>query len=174
VPDRDEVDLGTSPGPRFPEEDTYEGGWAAAAAAAAERRRQRIREVDERQPDGVILCARGPITDEDRRVVDSFRAFLAAPRHDLKTWPDSFEDVLAGAKRFEVRKDDRDYAVGDVLILREYEPDTRSVDPETQVEVPGRYTGRVVARAVTYLMRGGRFGIEHGYVVLGLEEVPGV
>lgn len=158
----------------MPDREPYEGGWQGIADAA-DRRRAAICEVNERQPDGVILCGRGgPLTDEDRAAVDGFRAFLAAPRHELKTWPDSFEDVVAGAKGFEVRKDDRGYAVGDVLVLREYEPHAHSVDPETQVETPGRYTGRLTCRAVTYLMRGGRHGVEHGYVVLGIAEVPGV
>lgn len=43
--------------------------------------------------------------------------------HDLKCWPEYFAAVLAGAKRCELRRDDtRRFAVGDRLILREWDP----------------------------------------------------
>jgi len=62
--------------------------------------------------------------------------------HDLKCWPESFNAIRSGRKRFEVRVDDgRDYGVGDILRLREWDPDTAA------------YTGRMLAAEVTYLMR---------------------
>lgn len=76
--------------------------------------------------------------------------------HELKTWPFSFQAVLDGVKPFEVRKDDRGFLAGDWLLLREYDPVTET------------YTGRFAKRETTYLMRGGWFGIEEGYVVMGL------
>lgn len=76
--------------------------------------------------------------------------------HELKTWPFSFLAVLDGSKRFEVRKDDRGFLAGDWLQLNEYDPDT------------GTYTGRFLLRQVTYILRGGMFGIEDGYVVMSL------
>jgi hypothetical protein len=66
--------------------------------------------------------------------------------------------VAEGRKRFEVRKDDRTFEVGDTLVLREWD------DIATE-----RYTGRQVRVQVTYLMPGGQFGVMHGYVVLGVE-----
>jgi len=32
--------------------------------------------------------------------------------HELKTWPEPFAGILAGRKRYEIRKNDRGYAVG--------------------------------------------------------------
>ncbi|OXM11246.1 RNA-binding protein [Enterococcus faecalis] len=40
--------------------------------------------------------------------------------HELKILPTYFEDVIVGKKTFEIRKNDRDYKVGDILILNEY------------------------------------------------------
>src|SRR5690606_28445539 len=42
--------------------------------------------------------------------------------HDLKCWPEPFRAIVAGAKRHEFRRDDRGYALGDVLYLYEWDP----------------------------------------------------
>lgn len=82
---------------------------------------------------------------------------IRAPvEHDLKCWPPYFNDVHSGAKPFEIRKADRDYRVGDVLLLREWRPDWRD------------YTGRTVRKRITYRLDGGAFGVEAGTCVLGL------
>lgn len=76
--------------------------------------------------------------------------------HELKTWPEYFKEVVRGAKNFEVRKDDRNFSIGDTLILREWNPSTEN------------YTGVITNKKITYIMSGGRFGIEEGYVILSL------
>lgn len=83
--------------------------------------------------------------------------------HDLKVWPDFFDALADGRKPFEVRKNDRDYAVGDTLHLREYAPG------------PDLYTGREVVRFVTYMISGDdplgyAFGVQPGFVVLGIRQ----
>jgi hypothetical protein len=82
--------------------------------------------------------------------------------HSLKTWPSFFEAVRTGRKTFEARRADRDFEVGDILALNEY-------DPRRDV-----YTGRDLRARVTYILRGGEFGIERGYCVMAiaLEEAP--
>ena len=45
--------------------------------------------------------------------------------HNLKCWPDPWRQTRAGQKPFEVRKNDRGYAVGDVLRLWHWRPDLR-------------------------------------------------
>lgn len=62
--------------------------------------------------------------------------------HCLKTWPDYYNATVDNcAKNFEIRKNDRNFKVGDTLILQEW-------DPETQ-----KYTGREIARYVSYLIQ---------------------
>ena len=45
--------------------------------------------------------------------------------HNLKTWPEYFKLMIEGKKTFELRKNDRDFQVGDRLDLLEYNPDTQ-------------------------------------------------
>lgn len=66
--------------------------------------------------------------------------------HELKTWPDYFEAVTRGAKTFEVRVNDRDFELGDFLVLREWDPH----DCDHPGGGPG-YTGRVAQVRVNYL-----------------------
>lgn len=42
--------------------------------------------------------------------------------HELKTWPESFDAIADGRKRYERRRADRPYHVGDRLRLRRWEP----------------------------------------------------
>jgi len=43
--------------------------------------------------------------------------------HRLKTVDPYFTDVAVGRKTFEVRKNDRGFRVGDVLVLEEWHPE---------------------------------------------------
>lgn len=60
--------------------------------------------------------------------------------HDLKCRPPWFEDVVEGRKTFELRINDRDFHVGDFLLLREF---TRE-----------GYTGNQCVVEVVYLLVG--------------------
>jgi hypothetical protein len=77
--------------------------------------------------------------------------------HALKTWPEYFEAVASGEKTFEVRRDDRGFQKGDVLVLHKYQPGKG-------------YLGGTVYRRVTWILTGGQLGIEPGYVVMGLKD----
>ena len=42
--------------------------------------------------------------------------------HELKTYPKYFQETIEGNKPFEIRKDDRDFHVGDVLKMKKAHP----------------------------------------------------
>lgn len=75
--------------------------------------------------------------------------------HELKISPIYFWDVYNGKKMFELRKDDRDYKVGDLITLREYEN--------------GQYTGREIKNIpIVYILRDvPEYGLKEGYCILG-------
>ena len=58
-------------------------------------------------------------------------------KHELKLWPEYFQSIIDGTKPWELRRNDRDFKVGDILLLREYVPDTN------------QYTGRECERKIT-------------------------
>jgi Domain of unknown function (DUF3850) len=78
--------------------------------------------------------------------------------HELKTLAPYFAAVVSGQKPFEVRRDDRGFQRGDVVRLVEV------------LAEHGTPTGREAQYEITYVLTGGQFGIEPGYVVLGLGE----
>lgn len=84
--------------------------------------------------------------------------------HELKTWPPCFRAILEGRKTFEVRKNDRAFDEGDEMWLREFDPGRTST-----LCRDGSYTGREIRASVTYVMRGGDFGVERGFAVLGIK-----
>ena len=85
--------------------------------------------------------------------------------HDLKTWPQFFDAIACGVKTFELRNDDRGFQVGDVLLLREFDPYKNG----------GEYSGRLVRRLVIYKLEAASFqGIEKGWCIMGLEVLPEV
>lgn len=74
--------------------------------------------------------------------------------HDLKIEPQYWHDIVYGNKGFEVRKNDRDYKVGDYLHLKEYED--------------GKYTGRMIEARVNYITPTECIGLKKNYVVMNL------
>lgn len=84
-------------------------------------------------------------------------------RHELKTWPEPFQAILEGKKKFEYRLNDRDYQVGDELILKEFRPNEKNPNAS-------RYTGRVLRAVVTYILKDA-FGVPNGFVVMSLDDI---
>lgn len=84
------------------------------------------------------------------------RGGVKAPEvHEVKLLPEYYEAVLSGDKRFELRKDDRGYRVGDTLRLREW--------------LNEGYTLRVLDKQIVYVLRDNQCeGLRPGWCILGI------
>ena len=100
--------------------------------------------------------------------------------HHLKLDKFYWDAVVRGEKPFEVRRDDRGFQRGDILFLHKYD---MSNDNGGHCSYEGRYirtcegeelrTNREADSdkmkvEISYVLTGGQFGIEPGYVVLGI------
>lgn len=72
--------------------------------------------------------------------------------HDLKIWPEFYEAILDNKKTFEIRRNDRNFAVGDRVILREF-------DPKNEF-----FTGRSFHAPINYLIKECA-GLNKGYCI---------
>lgn len=76
--------------------------------------------------------------------------------HELKTWTDVFDEIVKGIKVHEFRKNDRDFQVGNILLLREFVP------------AGERYTGRNVLVKITSISFGPEWGIPFGFAAFSI------
>lgn len=74
--------------------------------------------------------------------------------HELKILPEYFNAVVVGRKTFEIRKNDRNFLVDDVLLLKEFQD--------------GTFTGRETLQQVTYLTD---YEQKNNYVVLAIKPI---
>ena len=58
---------------------------------------------------------------------------------EKKVWPEYFQEILDGKKTYELRLADFDIQEGDILILKEWDPETKE------------YSGRAIEKKVTYV-----------------------
>lgn len=73
---------------------------------------------------------------------------------EKKILPQYFQEVQAGKKNFELRKDEDNIQEGDILVLNEFND--------------GSSTGRSVIRRVTYVLRNvPEYGLQEGYCIIG-------
>ena len=78
--------------------------------------------------------------------------------HALKTWPYYFQVSWDGRKDWEIRRNDRGFAVGDIVILEEYD------------QIKHEYLGRQIAANVLEVIADAP-GLQEGYVILSLEVI---
>lgn len=93
--------------------------------------------------------------------------------HYLKTDPAVFDAVKSGHKTFELRKDDRGYQVGDVLILQK----TKYTGAEMKAGAPLEFTGwdgekwlpeGLCHLLVTHVLKGPIYGLAEGWVIMSV------
>lgn len=99
------------------------------------------------------------IYDYDEKVIvawqplpEPYKAEDAVKKHIIKILPEYFADVRAGRKKFEIRKNDRSYQVGDIVQLAEFEGQ--------------KFTGNVIEVQISYILRDcPQYGLDEGYCI---------
>jgi hypothetical protein len=88
-------------------------------------------------------------------------------RHELRSWVQFFEPINAGDRTHELRRNDRAFAVGDTLLLREFDA------------ASGKYTGRSLQALVTAMTSDelpcavSDVGLTPGFCILSIRVVSG-
>lgn len=78
---------------------------------------------------------------------------MSRQHHYLKTETQYYQKVEKGIKTFELRKNDRDFKVGDVLHLEE--------------TINGEYTGRKwKPLEIRYILHGPAYGLAEGWCIM--------
>lgn len=60
---------------------------------------------------------------------------------EKKVWPEYFQKILDGKKKYELRLADWECSEGDVLVLKEWDPKTKDC------------TGREIKKTITYILK---------------------
>jgi Domain of unknown function (DUF3850) len=77
--------------------------------------------------------------------------------HTLKIAPVYFAPVKERIKTWEIRKNDRDFQVGDILDLKEYDVNHNE------------FTGRGCYRTIKYILNGPGYGLAEGYCIMSID-----
>ena len=60
---------------------------------------------------------------------------------EKKVWPEYFQRIVDGKKKYELRLADWECSAGDILVLKEWNPETKE------------YTGRVIEKKVAHVLK---------------------
>lgn len=76
--------------------------------------------------------------------------------HELKILPEFYDEVRFGNKKFELRKNDRNFQKGDILRLKEWSGN--------------RYTGEELDVVVRYILHDYDWiGLQEGYCIMSID-----
>nr|WP_315022932.1 DUF3850 domain-containing protein [uncultured Aminipila sp.] len=79
---------------------------------------------------------------------------MSKKKHELKIYKKYFDVIVEGDKSFEIRKNDRDFHVGDIVILKEWDNIV--------------YSGREIHATIKYILKDDFVGLTDGYVAFSL------
>lgn len=86
--------------------------------------------------------------------------------HRLKIKPEFYQAVFDGSKNFEVRKNDRDFHVGDTIVLCEYDPFKYRGMGGAGID---GFSGREITETITYILDDETY-CKEGFVVIGFAQ----
>jgi len=88
--------------------------------------------------------------------------------HEVKSWTHYYDNIVVGLKKHDLRKNDRDYKVGDELLLKRYD------------HFKGEFTGETMLVKITYITSSqypcaySSAVLDKNYVILSIDPVYGV
>lgn len=91
---------------------------------------------------------------EDEKKMEVLPSEMPKTVHQIRLAKMYFDDVASGKKSFELRKNDRDYKVGHILELLEFDN--------------GKYVGRTIKAEIVYMLED-YTGLTDGYCILGIK-----
>ena len=81
---------------------------------------------------------------------------MSRQHHYLKCETEYYQEVEKGNKTFELRKNDRNYKVYDMIYLKE--------------AVNGIETGReLLPKEIVYILYGGKYGLDEGFCIIQMK-----
>lgn len=93
--------------------------------------------------------------------------------HELKIKAQYYLDIVIGGKTFEIRKDDRDYKVGDLIKFNVIQTEKDKEDDVFQYHViPFCLSSKDKVFQITYILRDvPEYGLDKDYCILGIKEL---
>ena len=98
--------------------------------------------------------------------------------HELKTDSPVFQATKTGLKTYEIRRNDRNFQVGDDLFLRETIYTGEEMNPRYKGGIPGTstppgkplsFTGETLLVSVLHILVGPIYGLSDGWCIMAIE-----
>lgn len=88
--------------------------------------------------------------------------------HQLKIQHKYLVDIALGLKRFELRKNDRDYSIGDLIQFKDLKDTAHPLDAQVYIDKEALYF-------ITYVLKDvPQYGLDADYCILGIEKLKEV
>lgn len=87
--------------------------------------------------------------------------------HELKSDPAIFQMSVQNVKDYELRLNDRNFQIGDILHIRETSESGEAMSAGAEL----RYTGRIMVRKINSILSG--YGLKEGWVILNVRKLRG-
>ncbi len=78
--------------------------------------------------------------------------------HELKCHPQYFQNIWIRKKLFEIRLNDREFNIGDKLLLKEFDTNLG-------------FSNRKISANIDYMLEDEQLGIKKGYCILSLSDI---
>jgi hypothetical protein len=99
-----------------------------------------------------------------KRMAVSLVPSIESSTHELKTDSEVFNRVWDQVKLYEIRKNDRNFLVDDILILKE----TKHTGEEMSYGAPLIYTERKIYAKVLDILNGPKYGLGEGWCIMSI------